>query len=278
MAYRVTNPLVTNFDQTGRVAAGGSFRYFDAGTSTPKAVYQDPDLGISNGSVVELDDSGRQDVDSWGSGNYKVRLLDKFGALIYELDNVRDPAASTGAAIPALVPNAFLTNDGALLQWLALLLIPDPTGSDGKVLGTDGSNLNWVSQTAIPTPPAPDIVVTATSFQAGISSDNTKFFVLSGTGSAPATGTKGTSTNIAFTPTFDALWHVAVTTTIAAATPSGALVDNSVTGFTPGNASSGVTVNFNVSDDDGNAAWKISNAIDFTWVAIGTLEVAPPSP
>lgn len=278
MAYRVTNPLGTNFDQTGRVAAMGSIQYFEAGTSTPKAVYEDPDLVISNGSTVDLDASGRQDVDSWGSGDYRVRLRDRFGALIYELDNVRDPAASTGAAIPTLVPGSFLTNDGALLQWLALLLIPDPTGSDNKVLGTDGTNLNWVSQTAIPTPPAPDIVVTADSFQAGISSDNTKFFLLRGTGSAPATGTKGTSTNIAFATPFDALWHVSVTTTIAAATPSGALVDNSVTGFTPGNASSGVTVNFNVSDDDGNAAWKISNAIDFTWVAIGTREVAPPSP
>ena len=278
MAYRVTNPLIVNFDQAGRIAAGGYFEFFDAGTSSPKAVYEDPGLSVSNGSTVQLDASGRQNVDSWGDGNYRVRLFDQYGVLIDELDNVQDPAGSSGSVIPTLVPGAFLTNDGALLQWLALLLIPDPTGSASKVLGTDGTNLNWVSQTAIPTPPEPDIVVSANSFRAGISSDNTKFCVLTGTGSAPATGAKGTSANITFTPAFDVLWHVAVTTTIAAATPSGALVDNSVTGFSPGSASSGVTVNFNVSDDDGNAAWKISNAIDFTWIAFGTREVAPPSP
>lgn len=250
MAYRVTNPLIVNFDQTGRLAAGGRFDYFEAGTSTPKAVYEDPELSISNGASVALDASGRQNVDSWGSGNYRVRLYDQYGVLIDELDNVQDPAASSGAAIPALVPGAFLTNDGALLQWLALLLIPDPTGSNGKVLGTDGSLLIWQDL------PASGVTPGTGRIQLG------NVLLQYGSDTMPSSGTYVTNKAFTFPIAFGgAPYHVGMSynggSGVAAAggIPSFGVGVRSTTGAT--------------AYADFNEWGNITNPIPFTWFAIG---------
>src|SRR5690242_18320803 len=73
-SFRVLDPFQTffNLSSTGP-AAGGRVDFFDAGTTTPRAVYADPDLGVSNGSTIALDAAGRLSVDCWGQGAYRAR-------------------------------------------------------------------------------------------------------------------------------------------------------------------------------------------------------------
>lgn len=250
MAYRVTNPLIVNFDQAGRIAAGGSLEFYEAETTTPKSVFQDPGLSIDNGSTVQLDASGRQAVDSWGSGNYRVRLYDQYGVLIDELDNVRDPAASSGAAIPALIASAFLTNDGANLIWQLINQVPDPTGSNGKVLGTDGSVFIWQDL------PASGVTPGTGRIQLG------NVLLQYGTDSMPASGTYVTNKAFTFPIAFGgAPYHVAMSynggSGVAAAggIPAFSVTNRTTTGAT--------------ACADFNEWGNITNPIPFSWFAIG---------
>jgi hypothetical protein len=271
-AFRLYSELDTFYGQSGQLLAGGYLTFCEAGTTAPKDVFGEEALSTNNGSTVALGSSGRPAVDVWGSGAYFVELFDADDVKQGEADDVQIPGGEA-TALPALSAGKFLTNDGSIMSWAGVRQVPDPAGNASKVLGTDGTDLVWVSQpSAPPAPPDPEIVVSTTpnkSFQAGVSDDETKFYAQFGTGSAPATGAKGTSTNIDFPVEFAALWHVNVTPTISAATPSGALVDVSVTG----SSATGFTANFNVSDDDNNSSWKISNTITFTWAAFGVLTV-----
>jgi hypothetical protein len=192
------------------------------------------------------------------------------GAVVWTRDVVSpEEAANT---IPALSDGQFLTNDGSNLLWADLIQIPDPTGSTSHYLTTDGANLIW---TSIPTPPTiPDleIEVTSSTFQAGVSTDNTKFRILKGTGNEPSSGTKYTNTTISFTAGFfDNVWAVAITPTTASTTASGAIPTYGVTSLGTG----GATVNFNIPDDDTNSSWQFSSDVPFIWIAFGTKEIAP---
>lgn len=252
----------------GSLNAGGSLWFYETDLTTEKDTWADPNKSTLNANPVVLTSEGRTSTDVWGDGEYGVVMKDADGETITTRNNVAIPGGDE-TTIPALVAGQFLSNDGSNLAWQPVLQVPDPTGLANYVLASDGTGVPvWQQQTEPPTPPEPDIVVDdlAKSFLAGVSDDTTKFFIQAGTGSAPATGAKGTSTNIEYPEEFATVWFVAVTTTISAATPSGALVDNSVTGST----TTGFTANFNVSDDDNNSSWKISNTINFMWFAIGT--------
>ncbi|KRA74271.1 hypothetical protein ASD78_12320 [Lysobacter sp. Root667] len=250
MAYRVTDPLVANLDQLGRVAAGGRLEFYLAGTTDPKSVYADKDLTIDNGSTVQLDSAGRQTADSWGSGSYRVRLYDVNGALVKEVDDVDDPAASTGAAIPALIASAFLTNDGANLIWQLINQVPDPTGSNGKVLGTDGSVFIWQDL------PASGVTPGTGRIQLG------NVLLQYGTDSMPASGTYVTNKAFNFPTAFGgAPYHVAMSynggSGVAAAggIPAFSVTNRTTTGAT--------------ACADFNEWGNITNPIPFTWFAIG---------
>jgi hypothetical protein len=265
-------PVFKNILGTAHLATG-SLTFYAIGTTTPKDTWNDPDMAPAhlNANPLNLDSSGRPAVDIFMDGEYTVKLTDGAGgtgSTIWTRDVV--PGVDAGLSIPALVNGEFLTNDGATLQWDAIRQVPDPTGQSGKALTSTGAGTTW---TAFPSAPTLDVVIGASSIRIGDGSafPNPKVLIQRGTGTAPATGNKDTSVAVTWATPLASIWHVAITTTITSATPSGALVDNSVTGWTQGSPSTGVTVNFNVSDDDNNAAWKISNPITFSYLVIGTV-------
>jgi len=270
-AFRLFSELETFYGQSGQLLAGGYLKFYTAGTTTPKNVYGEEALSTNNGSTVDLDSSGRPSVDVWGSGSYFVELYDADDVKQGEADDVQVPGGEA-TALPALSAGKFLTNDGSVMSWADIRQVPDPTGSASKVLGTDGTSLTWVALPETPEAVDPEIVVDDTdkTFQAGVSDDTTKYFAQYGSDSATATLSKGTSKTITFPTEFAATpWFVSIAPTISAATPSGALVDWSITGL----SSTGCTVNFNVSDDDSNSDWKIAYSITFLWKAEGVITV-----
>lgn len=272
MAFRVFSKLNTFYGNTAQLLAGGTLKFYEAGTTTPQAVYGDEALTVNNGVTVALDSSGRPSADIWGAAGaaYFVELYDADAVKQGEADNVQDPAGP-GTNIPTLSGNTgkFLTNNGSVMLWQGIREVPDPTGQSGKVLGNDGSNLAWQS---LPAAATPDIVIGANSFRAGVSSDATKFLIQAGSDTAPASGTSTTSKNITFPTPYASLLHVSITRTTASASASMGVTE-AVTGYSPGAASTGVTARFDSADDGGESNWQIVNTVPFTWIAFGFVEV-----
>lgn len=273
-SFRILDQAPTYLLADGRINAGGSLTFYETDLSTLKSVWTSKSMAVLAANPLPLDASGRSNTDVWGNGEYGVVCKDVLGVVQWTRNNVLQ-GGDPGTTIPALVNGRFLTNDGSVLLWQPIIQVPDPTGHSGQVLYSDGSLAYWAALPVAPDPPDPEIEVTSTSFRAGISSDNTKFFMLSGTGIAPNTGTKYSSQTVTFATPFDVLWNVLITVTTGGTTPTSYLPTSSVTGWTPGNASSGVTVNFNIPDDDSNANFKFSTTIPFAWTAFGTREIAP---
>lgn len=273
-SFRILNQAPQYLLADGRVNEGGSLTFFATDLTTPKSTWSNEAMTVLNSNPVVLDAAGRTLTDVWGDGEYGVVCKDSAGVVQWTRNNVQQ-GGDPGTAIPALQDGEFLTNDGSVMSWQPILQVPDPTGHSGQVLYSDGSLAYWAALPVTPDPPDPEIEVTATTFKAGVSSDNTKFFMLSGTGVGPNTGTKFSSVSIAFSPAFDALWNVLITPTTSSTTPAACLPTHSITGWTFGNASSGVTVNFNIPDDDSSSNFKFSTTIPFAWTAFGTREIAP---
>lgn len=80
---------------------GGVLQFFDVGTSTPKAVYADPQGAVSLGTEVELDAFGYAPaIYISATGGYRVVLIDRFGVQQWDVDGVE----ATGGG--SLVGNA----------------------------------------------------------------------------------------------------------------------------------------------------------------------------
>lgn len=146
--FRVLDQFPQYTDAQGAILAGGYLAFYETNTTTPKDVYADPDMAVNNGPAVDLDSSGRTDVDVWGNGVYRVRLYDADDVLVAERDDVEIPGGEA-TALPALEDGKFLTNDGSVMLWEDILQVPDPTGSTEHILGTDGTNVMWRSASAI---------------------------------------------------------------------------------------------------------------------------------
>lgn len=143
MSFRFFPPGVQFFTNDNLVLDDGSLTFTDSGTTNPRTTWSDPGMTTPNPHPVPLDGAGRPNVDIWGDGSYRVVVKDKFGAVIgLPLDNVSGPV---GIPDPALQAGKFLTNDGTVVFWEAILQVPDPTGQpDGNVLTTDGAgNIAW---------------------------------------------------------------------------------------------------------------------------------------
>lgn len=273
MSFRILNQAPQYLLADGSVNAGGKLYFYENDLTTPKNTWSDEAMTTLNSNPVIMDASGRTLTDVWGLGEYGVKMTNAADVVQWTRNQVQQ-GGDPGATIPALQDGEFLTNDGLNLLWQPILQVPDPTGHSGQVLYSDGSLSYWAALPVTPDPPDPDIVVTATSFQAGVNDDNTKHFQLFGTATAPNTGTKSTSIAVVFATPFDTLLYVAPCVTIASTTPANELPSWSVTGWTPGSASSGVTFNFNIPDDDSSASHKFNVAVPFAWMAVGTREVA----
>lgn len=272
--FRILDQFPVYLDLAGNLAAGGSLKFYDSGTTTPRDVYADPDKSVNNGSTVTIGTDGRPVVDIWGDGAYRVRLYDADGTLIDEADDVEIQGGG-GAAIPALESGKFLTNDGALLQWGEVLQPPDPTGSSGKILGNDGANLIWQDPPAAPPAPAdPDIVVGTASLRVGLTSDANKFLIQTGSSSAPASGTSTTSQAVTFPTEFSTLLGVFPVITSTSYSSVGFFAAPAVTS----KSTTGFTFNANVSAHQGGSGSdaNINSAVPFDWVAFGIVNIVPP--
>ena len=258
-AFRLFSRLNTFYGMTGQLLAGGKLKFYDAGTTTPRNVYGDPGLTINNGTSVQLDSSGRPDVDVWGQGAYFVEVFDSLGVKQGEADNVQVPGDS-GQNIPALEAGKFLTNNGAVLLWSGIREVPDPTGQSGKQLGTDGEAIFWEPKLVIPEPPKPDWTTGTNKLQLG------DVLLQWGTDTAPASNAKSTVKAATFGTAFaEAPYFVAVTPILGTITPNGSLVCGTATNLATG----GFTANFGLADDD-NKSWKAINVtVPFRWFAIG---------
>lgn len=272
--FRILNQRPVYFDLQGRPASGGYLLFFDNGTSTPKNVYASKGgAPVPNGNRVDLLPSGQTEVDVWGDGAYRMFIYKADDTLIAgPIDDVEIPGG-TDQAIPALEDGEFLTNNGSLLLWAPVRQLPDPTGQDGKVPQANGGTYTLVPFPTIPTPPDPEIVVTETDtanggFQAGVSTDGTKFFQQWGIGTAPATNASTTNVPITFTTPFKAGTQPNVQLTPRNIQPGGPVV-----AYTNGDATStGFTAVFDVAEGT-NQNNKIVNTVHFYWLASGFREV-----
>jgi len=270
-AFLMQDPRPVYLTATGEVAAGGSLQFFMAGTTTPQDVYGDPNLSINNGSTLTLGSDGRTSVEVWGDASlsYRVQLYDANGALQFDQDNVSGTGGAAGGAVPALQTGKFLTNDGAQMLWADILQLPDPTGQADKVLSTDGTNFTWITKPADGAPGAAGtnatVTVTPTSVKwSGGTGD--KFFIQSGTGSAPASGGHTSTVDVTFPVAFKSIAAVMLMPTSGSFASAGYLVATAVTSKT----TLKFTASFDTNSSDGSNG-NIIAAIPFDWVAFGTI-------
>lgn len=269
-----TEPSPQYRTATGDVCAGGSLQFFATSTLTPQDVFSDSALTTNIGATVNLGSDGRA---TGGSGTitvylddsktYRAQLFDANGAKQWDVDPV-NPQATGGTTIPALVAGYFLSNDGSQLLWDLIRQLPDPTGQANKVLSTDGTNFTWIAKPADggagTNGTNANVTVTPSSVKWNNGTGDL-FFIQTGSGSAPASGSKGTSTSVTFPVAFKAIAGVVVTPTSNAFATAGyqatvSALNKSTTGF---------TASFDTNSSDGNNG-NIISAVPFDWIAFGT--------
>lgn len=255
-AFRILDQSPVYLDLQGNLAAGGTLHFYEAGSTTDKDVYGDQGLSVNNGPTIAIGSDGRAVDDVWGSGSYRERLYAADGTLVYDRDNLEIPGG-TGTAIPTLDAGKFLTNDGAVLQWDTVLQPPDPTGQNGKVVGSDGSSLVWQAPPVAPTlPPLPTggVASTTSSITAG------KTIIQTGSGSLPASGTTVSTANITFPIAMASCSHVGIQMegTNGAYVVATKVIGRNGTGFTVSGDTNIYQINFNAT-------------VPFTYHAFGVL-------
>ena len=258
-AFRILDPFPAYLGLLGLPAAGGTLRFFETGTDTPKDVFGDPDLTVNNGSSVLIGTDGRTVHDIWGDGAYRVRLYASDNTLIAEAEDVELPGGA-GLGIPALANGKFLTNDGAVMSWADVLQVPDPTGSASKILGTDGVNLLWQ---AAPTVDTPDTEADSTSgsFKLG------KFLIQWGTGTAPATGTRRTSLVVTYPKPYIQPPFVMINP-IQQINSAGLIGTHAAYGI----FITSFTAQIDANIDSTASGYTVTSPVPFNWIAIGQVD------
>jgi len=89
--------MIQYLDDNAEVLANGFVYTYDAGTSTPKATYQDYQLATANTNPVQLDAAGRARI-WYGDGLYKVVVTDSQGTQIYSEDYVPGDGGGGGGS------------------------------------------------------------------------------------------------------------------------------------------------------------------------------------
>lgn len=130
------------FDNDGNIAAGCLLYAFAAGTSTPKATYQDSAGTVPHAHPIELDAKGEALI--YWSGTYKVDLKTAAGAQItgWPVDNIISPFTPGDLSVAAgsgLIGFTYATAYavGTIGRWLKDL-----------ALGTGASFIGWVRSAA----------------------------------------------------------------------------------------------------------------------------------
>jgi hypothetical protein len=262
-AYPYTDPAPVNFNILATAhLSQGSLSFYDIGTTNPRSTWSDVDLTVLNTNPVNLDSSGRPEDPIFLDGDYTVKLTDGpngTGATIWTRDLIS--GADSSFTIPPLVSGSFLTNNGAVLQWEAIELLPDPTGQTGKALVSTGTGYTFQ---AFPTAPTLDIVVPANYQQVGDGVSTTKMVTQKGTATCGASGSPNATVAVVFPTPFSSVPQVVMTPT------GGIQPGGQVVWMLSGPATTtGFTARFDVAEGSG-ASPNITVAIPFDWIAMGT--------
>lgn len=90
------------FTAAGIPATGAEAFFFDAGTSTPRTVYQDSDLGTAHADPVAADGNGRWPAVYLPYGDYKYILKTSGGTTLISIDDIaNDAPTDPGAGVDA---------------------------------------------------------------------------------------------------------------------------------------------------------------------------------
>lgn len=261
-AYPYSDPAPVNFNILATAhLSQGSLSFYDIGTTNPRATWSDVDLTVLNTNPVNLDSSGRPEDPIFLDGDYTVKLTDGpngTGATIWTRALISGADASF--TIPPLVSGSFLTNNGAVLQWEAIELLPDPTGQSGKAVVSTGTGFTFQ---AFPTAPTLDIAVTTDSIRAGDGVSTTKMLIQKGSATCGPSGSSSATVAVVFATPFTAVPTVVMT-------PTGGIQPGGQPTFiingTP--STTGFTARFDVAEGSG-ASPNITVAIPFDYIAMG---------
>lgn len=262
-AFKLYPTFQTFFSDDGTLLAGGYLKFLAAGTSNTKNVYGEKALSTNNGYLVDLDASGRPDVEIWGSGQYDVELYDTDDVKVGE-DLLVEVSGGEATALPALVADQFLTNDGGTMSWAEVRELPDPSGNADKVLSTDGTVFTWIAAPvdgAAGAAGTSDITQTATTVQMN------DMLIQAGTGTGVSVAGRTQSVSITFGTAFTStpiFVDVCVTSSSLSSygnMPSHAVTAKSTTGF---------TVVFTMGElDDSQGGYNFNAGVAFMWTAMG---------
>ena len=261
-SFRLFDRLRTFYGQSGQLLAGGYLKFYEAGTSTPANVYGDKALTVNNGTSVDLDASGRCDVDVWADTGdaFKVELFDADDVKQGEIDDLEVPGGA-GQTIPVPASGEFLTGDGTSFSVASIREVPDPTGNSGKILGTDGTDLQWVAKPA-----------DGSDGTANVSQDSTSFMVedmaiVTGTGSGTNAGGRTQTATVTFATPFTS---VPVFVDVVPSDTSLSSYGNMPSWSVTSKSTTGFTVKFTMGElDDNQSGFDFNGAVDFAYVAIG---------
>jgi hypothetical protein len=225
----------TYFGLQGQILAGGSMKFYQAGTTTPQSVYGDPELSVNNGSQIALDSAGRPTVDVWASttARFFIEWYDASSVKQYDLDDVEVPGGA-GQVVPVPGENEVLGGDGDNFVLLDVTgkWLPDMAGNANKILGTDGSLASWIAKPADGAAGTSDIVISTGSIKwsngsnhvlkqwaadsvaggGGLSVSKSVTFPVAYT-TAPKVDVQVTGTNPTSAGNIEVKWRVVVTTT-----------------------------------------------------------------
>jgi hypothetical protein len=114
MAVSILPQLGQFFDNNGDPLNGGTVTVYDAGTTTPRAIYTDTALSVAATNPVPLDSAGRptQGVIYTAAGAYKLLLKNSASSTLRTEDNL-DPGIPLGTGILGLVNGGTGGNDAA---------------------------------------------------------------------------------------------------------------------------------------------------------------------
>jgi hypothetical protein len=92
-------PRIRVTDFQGMPVKGALVTFYEAGTTTLKAIYRDPGLSLPHTNPVVADAGGLLPV-IYLTGSYKIRATDAAGVLLFpEVDNLDTPLTSSGGVL-----------------------------------------------------------------------------------------------------------------------------------------------------------------------------------
>lgn len=261
-AFQLLHKCETFFGLSGQLLAGGSVKFYQAGTTTPQSVYGERALSTNNGSTIDLDASGRLEHECWADTTdaYFIELFDSDDVKQGEISYMEVPGGS-GQVIPVPGEGQVIGGDGTNFLLLDPFWLPDPAGNSGKLLGSDGAAWLPVARPSDGAAGTSDTSTSATGYTIG--NKRVQWGSDSGTSSGGRTQTKSVTFPVAFSATPNVVDVVVTNSSLSSFgnMPSHSITSKSTTGF---------TVKFTMGElDDSGSGFDFTAGVSFDWTATG---------